>query len=129
VGRCTQTGNPTLPPGTDPNTVPESIERSAFKKEAGYLMFTIEQSSYSAIAPIINLNGQWAYNGNPGPVISVVGTSLSIDMSIYHRPPARGTIVDNSTITVTFADDSTYTGSLQLPNILHWSNGSAWTKM
>ncbi len=130
VGTCTQTGHPTLPSNTDPNTVPQEIERSAFKKEAGHLMLTVSQGVYSAttINTLIDLNGRWASGGSLGPVISVVSTSLTIDMSAYHRPPAHGFITDASTITVTFADDAIYTGHLELPNILRWSNGSTWTK-
>jgi hypothetical protein len=50
-------------------------------------------------------------------------------MSAYRRPSASGSIVDASTITVTFPDDKTYTGKLQPPNTILWSNGSTWTKI
>lgn len=131
VGKCTQTGQVALPPNADPNTVPQNIERSAFTKEEGHLMLTVSQGLYSAttINTLIDLNGRWASGNSPGPAISVAGTSLTVDMSAYHRPPAHGSIVDNSTITVTFSDDATYTGRLQLPNRINWSNGSAWTKV
>ena len=41
---------------------------------------------------------------------------------------AHGSIVNGSTITITFPDDTTYTGQLQSPNVIRWSNGSVWTK-
>jgi hypothetical protein len=78
---------------------------------------------------LVDLNGRWASGGRPGPVISTTSTSLTIDMSAYNRPSAHGSIVDDSTITVTFPDDKTYTGKLQVPNTIRWSNGSAWTKV
>ncbi len=83
----------------------------------------------ATITTAINLNGTWASGGTPGPVISAAFTSLTVDMSAYHRPPAHGSIIDGTTITVTFPDDGTYTGKLELPNVIAWSNGSAWTKV
>jgi hypothetical protein len=81
-----------------------------------------------AITTIFDLNGTWASGGAPGPVISVNSPFVSIDMSAYGRPTASGMIVDSSDITVNFPDANTFTGKLQLPNIIHWSNHSAWTK-
>jgi hypothetical protein len=95
---------------------------------------TIEWSNNStwtnvAIQPLIDLTGQWAAGGVPGPVISVTGNSISIDMSANKRPTALGSFVTSSSITVNFPDDKTYTGTLQPPNTIHWSNNSAWTKV
>jgi hypothetical protein len=55
--------------------------------------------------------------------------ALTVDMSAFGRPTAHGTVVDGSSITVTFPDDKTYTGQLQSPNKIRWSNGSVWTKV
>jgi hypothetical protein len=82
-----------------------------------------------AVQTVIDLNGTWASGGVAGPVISVNGPALSVDMSAYKRPTASGTVVDDSDITVTFPDDNTYTAKLQLPNVILWSNNSAWTKV
>lgn len=90
---------------------------------------TTTVSTIASIIPIINLNGKWASGGAPGPVITVSGNSISVDMSAYHRPAAYGTIVDNGDITVTFPDDKTYTGKLQPPSTIVWSNNSTWTKV
>jgi hypothetical protein len=87
------------------------------------------QACVNTIHTVIDLNGIWASGGIPGPVISAGTASLTVDMSAYHRPPAHGTIVDSSTISVTFPDDATYTGKLVLPNTIRWSNNSAWTKV
>jgi hypothetical protein len=78
---------------------------------------------------VIDLNGTWASGGVPGPIISVDGNSISVDMSSYKRPTATGSIVDSSDITVAFPDDKTYTGKLQPPGTIQWSNNSTWTKV
>ena len=62
-------------------------------------------------------------------MISVNSPFISVDMSAYQRPTASGMIVDSSDITVTFPDDKTYTGKLQPPDEILWSNHSAWTKV
>ncbi len=87
-------------------------------------------STAPSIQTAIDLNGAWASGGVAGPFISRAGNSLSIDMSAYRRPTASGTILDGSRISVKFPDDkTTYTGTLQAPNILRWSNNTTWTKV
>jgi Domain of unknown function (DUF5050) len=81
------------------------------------------------IETVLNLSGKWASGGAAGPVISVNGSSIVVDMSAYHRPTAHGSIVNSTTITVNFPDDKTYTGTLQPPNTIKWSNGSSWAKV
>jgi hypothetical protein len=81
------------------------------------------------IATIIDLTGTWASGGVPGPIISVTGNSISVDMSSYKRPLASGYITDSSDIIVNFPDDRAYTAKLQAPNTIFWSNDSAWTKV
>jgi hypothetical protein len=81
------------------------------------------------ITPVIDLSGTWASGGVPGPVVSVNGNSLSVNMSHYNRPTAAGSILDSSHVTVTFPDDNTYTGTLQPPITIQWSNNSALTKV
>ena len=78
---------------------------------------------------VIELNGTWTDGSPRSADISVKLKSLTIDMSAFNRPAARGSVVDGSTITVTFPDDRTYTGNLQPPKTIRWSNGSAWTKI
>ena len=87
------------------------------------------KAGYPPIQTTVNLNGKWASGGVPGPMISVTGESLAIDMSALGRPTARGAILDDSDIWVTFPDDNSYTGKLQPPNEIIWSNNSAWTKV
>lgn len=72
--------------------------------------------------------GQWYWNGSLGPVISVNGDSLWIDMSAYGRPGATGRILDKFTIEVTFPDDATYIGTLVRENRIEWPNGTIWEK-
>ncbi len=78
---------------------------------------------------LLDLNGGWTAGGPEVALITVMGSSLTIDMSAFHRPAASGSIVDSSTITVTFPDDNTYTGTLQSSGAIQWSSGSAWTKL
>ena len=81
------------------------------------------------ITTVIALDGTWASGGVPGPVISVNGNDISVDMSAYKRPTAMGYIVDSSDITVNFPDAGSYTAKLQPPKTISWSNNSAWTKV
>jgi hypothetical protein len=78
---------------------------------------------------VIELAGKWEISGVVGPVISVSGNAISIDMSALHRPTANGSILDGSEITVTFPDDKTYTGELKQPGAILWSNSSTWSKV
>jgi hypothetical protein len=84
----------------------------------------------------MDLNGNWTdgstrsahiYEG-PSACPQPQCVSIMIDMSAFGRPNANGSTVDPSTITVTFPDDKTYTGQVQPPNTIRWSNGSIWTK-
>jgi hypothetical protein len=83
----------------------------------------------TTIGTSINLNGAWTAGGPQRALISSAFTSLTIDMSAFSRPTAHGSILDSSTITVTFPDDKTFTGKLQPPDAIRWSNGSAWRKV
>jgi hypothetical protein len=85
---------------------------------------------------VMDLNGNWTdgstrsahiYEG-PSACPQPQCVSIMIDMSAFGRPNANGSTVDPSTITVTFPDDKTYTGQVQPPNTIRWSNGSIWTK-
>jgi hypothetical protein len=77
----------------------------------------------------LDLNGEWTDGGGRRAAVSENAKSLKIDMSDFDRPSAHGSIVDNSTIKVTFPDDATYTGKLQPPDKIQWSNGSAWKRV
>jgi hypothetical protein len=80
---------------------------------------------------VIDLNGAWSYNGQPGPYIYVYGqgNSLFIDMSLYNRPDGFGNIIDATTFSVVFPDDTDYTATLESPTRIRWSNGTVWTKL
>jgi hypothetical protein len=77
---------------------------------------------------VMNLNGNWTDGSTRSAHIYEGHKSITIDMSDFGRPNANGSIVDFDTISVTFPDDRTYTGQLQPPNTIRWSNGSIWTK-
>jgi hypothetical protein len=82
----------------------------------------------SIITPVFNLNGRYEYGGTPGPVISVMGNIVEINMSAYKRPLAKGRILNPTAIFVDFPDDDSYSGNLQLPDKIEWSNHSEWIK-
>ena len=82
-----------------------------------------------SIETVLNLRGEWVSGGVAGPFISVTGNSISIDMSASHRPEASGSVLSSTEISVHFPDDKTYTGVLQAPNVIRWSNNSSWTKV
>jgi len=82
-----------------------------------------------AIETVLDVRGQWIGGGVPGPFVTRTGNSLSIDMSALKRPTATGTVLNSSEISVHFPDDKTYTGALQAPNLIKWSNNSSWTKV
>jgi hypothetical protein len=81
------------------------------------------------INTVLDLNGRWTDGSARSAVVSAAFTSLTVDMSAFHRPAAHGSIINASTISVTFPDDATYTGTLQPPNRIRWSNNSSWTKI
>jgi hypothetical protein len=81
------------------------------------------------IETVIDLNGRWTDGSPRRAVVSSAFTSLTIDMSAFNRPAAHGSILNASTITVIFPDDRSYTGTLQPPNTIRWSNGTSWRKV
>ncbi|NEQ11214.1 MAG: hypothetical protein F6K37_36525 [Moorea sp. SIO4E2] len=72
--------------------------------------------------------GAWLYQGKPGPVISVSGNNVTIDMSAYNRPAATGRIIGDNKISVTFPDDDTFTGELVYVGQIKWSNSTVWNR-
>jgi hypothetical protein len=81
------------------------------------------------INTVIDLNGSWSGGGPRIAIVSEGVGSLKIDMSDFDRSQADGSIVNASTIKVNFPDDATYTGTVQTPNKITWSNTSSWTKL
>lgn len=73
--------------------------------------------------------GAWTDIGVSRHVVSVVGTSVFVDMSHARRPNATGTVLDASRIVVTFPDENTYLGTFVTPTSLHWSGGEVWQKV
>jgi hypothetical protein len=84
---------------------------------------------WDTIETFPDLNGNWTDGSANSAVIAVKLKSLSVDMSAFHRPGAHGSVLNSSEISVTFPDDKTYTGTLQPPNSIRWSNGSVWSKI
>jgi hypothetical protein len=76
-----------------------------------------------------DINGPWTDNGSAKPLITSVSNVLVIDMSYARRPNATGSVIDASSILVTFPDADTYIGTFVAPTLLQWSNGSTWRKV
>jgi hypothetical protein len=79
---------------------------------------------------VINLSGKW--RGPAGDVEISVNPPSSIKISRFDlgSPIAFGIILNSSTITVTFTpQNQTFTGRLEPPNTIKWSNGTVWTKV
>ena len=132
---------PTAVPPTDApsptNDVRPAMTATAFVIQATQMEATSQaiatrqkeiELTQTAAARFQFLAGQWYWNGSPGPVIYVDGTSLRIDMSAYGRTSATGRILNESTIEVTFDDNTTFIGKLVGPNRIEWSNGTVWEK-
>jgi len=82
------------------------------------------------ITTIVELNGAWTDGSPRRAKVSVKRNDITIDMSDWGRPSAHGSVVDASTITVTFPDDKTYTGHLLQPHTIKWlQNNSSWAKV
>jgi len=93
-----------------------------------FVFLPYDPNGIPPVQTIFDLNGIWESGGTPGPVISVSGNAISVNMSAYNRPTATGSVLDSSDITVTFPDDANYTGRLEAPGTILWSNNSTWTK-
>lgn len=111
------------------NTDHPGIESPAGCGSNSHYTTTCTISTAPAIQTVLDLRGAWASGGVPGPFVSVTGNSISIDMSALNRPTATGSVLNSTEISVHFADDETYTGVLQAPNVIQWSNNSIWAKV
>ena len=109
----------------------------AFKKliDAGYFQnkYPNVKNHVYLVFPyptLFDLNGNWTDPWTPGQFITVTFPSISITRSVVNRADAYGSIVNCSTLSVTFPpDDAPLTGTLQAPNLIQWSNGTTWTKL
>lgn len=108
----------------------ETLEKlEPLEKQA--LMLTTELDEClenQVIDPVFNINGRYLSGGVPGPIVSLMGNTIEINMSAYKRPLAKGRLLNSADIWVDFPDDDSYSGSLRLPHTIEWSNGSEWVK-
>lgn len=79
--------------------------------------------------PLFNINGQWTDFGRTKPNISERNGMIAVDMPPTERPGASGFVIDSSTIFVTFPDAGSFTGRLQAPDLIKWSNSGTWEKV
>jgi hypothetical protein len=79
---------------------------------------------------VFELNGKWTAGRGPGPFFRVNGSAITVDLSADRRPAATGSILNPTTIVLTFPDVGvTTTGQLVGPNTIHWSNNTQWMKL
>jgi len=88
-----------------------------------------EPAGWQPINTVLNLNGDWTDGSTRNATISRDLEDLTVNMSAFNRPTAHGSITGFDTISVSFPDDTTYTGHLEAPNRIRWSNNSVWTKV
>ncbi len=89
---------------------------------------------YRASVPYVTtyfLTGTWTDGPGrgPGPKINVFGDTIEVDMSAFHRPAARGFVLNPDVITVRFPDERPHVATLISPTQIRWDNGSIWTKL
>jgi hypothetical protein len=79
------------------------------------------------------LAGSWTFEGADGHEArisvsdqSIKGQSIKINMEEFGRPNALGSVINDSTIEVTFPDDRTYTANVEEIRKIKWSNGTVW---
>jgi hypothetical protein len=81
---------------------------------------------------VIDLTGAWAgsIDSPVGAVISVAGKSFTVDLSPAGRKDiGQGSIIDSSKISVSYTPNGgTFTGTIQYPNMITWSDNSVWVK-
>jgi len=84
------------------------------------------------IKTVFDLNGTWKEKDVrlPLPVfVSVDINSITVDLSAFRRPPASGTVLSSTQISVSFDGDSDPTiGTLVPPNTIDWSSQTTWIK-
>jgi len=87
-------------------------------------------TSDAFIETIVTVHGLWSTGDSRTMAITVLsGNSLNVSMQAFNRPTAHGSILNANTIRVTFPDDDTYSGTLQPPNMIRWSNGTVWKRV
>ena len=87
-------------------------------------------STDTFIETVIPVHGLWSAGGRQTiPIMVLFTNSLKVSMRAFKRPTAHGSILNATTIKVTFPDDKTYTGILQPPNMIRWSNGTVWRRV
>jgi phospholipase C len=114
--------------------IPESSDHPGLDSPAGcgsnsHYTTACTITTTPSIQTVLDLRGEWASSGVAGPFVSVIGNSISIDLSASQRPTASGQVLDSTHISVNFPDDTTYTGVLEAPDVITWSNNSNWTKV
>jgi len=79
----------------------------------------------SKVKGSLDLSGCW---GDEGSSITQ-SSSGALEITMGSRPNASGSFTSPTTISVTFPDDATYTGTVNSSGtLISWSNGTAWRK-
>jgi hypothetical protein len=73
------------------------------------------------------IKGVWRYEGKGIPVsYDRRHNVISVNMSSFRRPNAKGKMLSANQIQVTFPDDATFVGNLDGQGKISWSNGTEW---
>jgi hypothetical protein len=73
------------------------------------------------------IKGVWYYEGKGIPVsYDNRHNVITVNMSSFRRPTAKGRMLSANQIEVNFTDDATFTGTLDGAGKISWSNGTEW---
>jgi hypothetical protein len=73
------------------------------------------------------IKGVWYYEGKGIPVsYNERQNVITVNMSNFRRPTAKGRMLSANQIEVKFTDDATFTGTLDGAGKISWSNGTQW---
>jgi hypothetical protein len=73
------------------------------------------------------IKGVWYYEGKGIPVsYDRPHNVVTVNMSNFRRPTAKGRMLSANQIEVNFTDDATFTGTLDGAGKISWSNGTEW---
>jgi hypothetical protein len=88
---------------------------------------TFSSHKISAAVECSPIKGVWRYEGKGIPVrYDSNHNVISVNMSNFGRPNAKGRMLSATQIEVNFPDDATFVGTLNGQGKISWSNGTEW---
>jgi hypothetical protein len=81
----------------------------------------------SVVVECSPIKGVWSYQGTGIPVsYNKSRNVITVNMSNFHRPNAKGRMLSATQIEVNFPDDGTFVGTLDGQGKISWNNGTEW---